>query len=100
MVTYCPSQYNQDGKAYVRRISKIAEFLRAELGQSLTEHTLLIAFVAMLALSVFIAAGGNTQNIWSMGNSQLAAANQSVTPSAASSTPTDGNTGDDHHHHH
>ena len=61
-------------------------FGKDEQGQSLTEHTLLLAFLSLVALSVFLAAGGNTQNIWVMGNNQLAAANTSagVTPSTAS----------------
>ena len=83
----------------MRRISKILEFLRPELGQSLTEHTLLLAFVSLLALAIYIAAGGNAQNIWSMGNSQLAAANQSVTPSPASSPENSGGTNHHHRHH-
>jgi Flp pilus assembly pilin Flp len=75
----------------VRSIRKFVDFLLEERGQSLTEYTLLIAFVSMLALSVFIAAGGYTQDIWSMGNSRLAAASQTVNATTAtSSTPAGG----------
>jgi Flp pilus assembly pilin Flp len=85
----------------VKSIRRIARFLSDDLGQSLTEHTLLLAFVTMLALSIFIAAGGHTADIWSMGSSQLATANQSVTAATASSPPSgEGGDRDSNHHHH
>jgi Flp pilus assembly pilin Flp len=58
-------------------------FIGDESGQSLTEHTLLVAFIAMLALSIFIAAGGHTKDIWSMGNTRLATAGTNATTGTA-----------------
>jgi len=44
-------------------------------GQDLIEYTLLMAFVALASAALFIGAGGSIQGIWSVTNSQLAAAN-------------------------
>lgn len=46
-----------------------------EAGQDLIEYTLLMAFVALASAALFIGAGGSIQGIWSVTNSQLAAAN-------------------------
>lgn len=46
-----------------------------ESGQDLIEYTLLMAFVALASAALFIGAGGSIQGIWSVTNSQLAAAN-------------------------
>lgn len=55
------------------------DFLRSfwfgEDGQDLIEYTLLMAFVAMASAAIFIGAGGSIKGIWSVSNSQLAAAN-------------------------
>ena len=58
-------------------------------GQDVIEYTLIIAFVALLASTVFIAAGGATVNNWTISNSHLASANAiaSGTGTAAASTP-------------
>ncbi len=53
-------------------------FLRDESGQDLIEYTLLLAFVAMASAALFISAGQSVQGIWSVTNSQLAAANTSA----------------------
>ena len=53
-------------------------FLRDEQGQDLIEYTLLLAFVALASAALFIGAGGSVQGIWSVTNSQLAAANTSA----------------------
>lgn len=50
-------------------------FLRDEQGQDLIEYTLLMAFVALASAALFIGAGGSIKGIWSVTNSQLAAAN-------------------------
>jgi Flp pilus assembly pilin Flp len=45
-----------------------------EQGQDLIEYTLLMAFVALASAALFIGAGGSVKGIWSVTNSQLAAA--------------------------
>ncbi|HTS28502.1 MAG TPA: hypothetical protein VMH81_21660 [Bryobacteraceae bacterium] len=47
-------------------------------GQDLIEYTLLMAFVALASAALFIGAGGSIKGIWSVTNSQLAAANSSA----------------------
>jgi Flp pilus assembly pilin Flp len=45
-----------------------------EQGQDLIEYTLMIAFVALAASSLFIGAGKGIATIWSTTNSQITAA--------------------------
>ena len=45
-----------------------------EQGQDLIEYTLLMAFVALASAALFIGAGASIKGIWSVTNSQLAAA--------------------------
>lgn len=47
---------------------------RDEQGQDLIEYTLLMAFVALASAALFIGAGSSIKGIWSVTNSQLAAA--------------------------
>jgi Flp pilus assembly pilin Flp len=49
-----------------------------EQGQDLIEYTLLMAFVALASAALFIGAGGSIKGIWSVTNTQLAAANSSA----------------------
>ena len=56
----------------------INNFLRDEQGQDLIEYTLLLAFVALASAALFIGAGKSVTGIWSITNSQLAAANTSA----------------------
>ena len=56
----------------------ISNFLRDEQGQDLIEYTLLLAFVALASAALFIGAGKSVTGIWSITNSQLAAANTSA----------------------
>jgi Flp pilus assembly pilin Flp len=56
----------------------INNFLRDEQGQDLIEYTLLLAFVALASAALFIGAGNSVKGIWSVTNSQLAAANSSA----------------------
>ena len=56
----------------------INNFLRDEQGQDLIEYTLLLAFVALASAALFIGAGNSVKGIWSITNSQLAAANTSA----------------------
>ena len=53
----------------------LKNFLRDESGQDLIEYTLLLAFVALGSAALFIGAGRSVKGIWSVTNSQLAAAN-------------------------
>jgi Flp pilus assembly pilin Flp len=53
----------------------VRNFWNDEQGQDLIEYTLLMAFVAMASAALFIGAGGSIKGIWSVSNSQLAAAN-------------------------
>jgi Flp pilus assembly pilin Flp len=52
----------------------LRSFLADDKGQDLIEYTLLMAFVALASAALFIGAGGSIQGIWSVTNSQLAAA--------------------------
>jgi len=56
----------------------INNFLRDEQGQDLIEYTLLLAFVALASAALFIGAGNSVKGIWTITNSQLAAANTSA----------------------
>ena len=47
---------------------------RDEQGQDLIEYTLLMAFVALASAALFVGAGASIKGIWSVTNSQLAAA--------------------------
>ena len=53
----------------------LKNFWIEEQGQDLIEYTLLMAFVALASAALFIGAGGSIKGIWSVTNSQLAAAN-------------------------
>jgi Flp pilus assembly pilin Flp len=53
----------------------LRKFWQDEQGQDLIEYTLLMAFVALAAASLFIGAGGSIKGIWTTTNSQLTAAN-------------------------
>ena len=50
-------------------------FWHEEQGQDLIEYTLLMAFVALASAALFLGAGNSIKGIWSVTNSQLAAAN-------------------------
>jgi len=54
------------------------QFLRDEDGQDLIEYTLLLAFVALSSAALFMNAGRSVKGIWTITNSQLAAANLSA----------------------
>lgn len=53
-------------------------FWRDEDGQDLIEYTLLMAFVALASAALFLGAGTSIKGIWSVTNSQLAAASTSA----------------------
>ena len=56
----------------------IRNFWQDEQGQDLIEYTLLMAFVALASAALFIGAGNSIKGIWSVTNTQLAAANSSA----------------------
>jgi Flp pilus assembly pilin Flp len=56
----------------------LRNFWNDEQGQDLIEYTLLLAFVALASAALFIGAGGSVKGIWSVTNSQLAAASTSA----------------------
>jgi Flp pilus assembly pilin Flp len=56
----------------------IMQFVKDEEGQDLIEYTLLMAFVALASAALFLGAGGSIKGIWTVTNSQLAAANASA----------------------
>ncbi len=52
----------------------LKKFWDEEQGQDLIEYTLLMAFVALASAALFLGAGNSIKGIWSVTNSQLAAA--------------------------
>ncbi len=58
--------------------SLLIRLWKDDQGQDLIEYTLLMAFVALASAALFIGAGGSISGIWSVSNSQLAAANTSA----------------------
>jgi Flp pilus assembly pilin Flp len=52
----------------------LRNFWHEEQGQDLIEYTLLMAFVALASAALFLGAGGSIKGIWTITNSQLAAA--------------------------
>lgn len=56
----------------------LKNFWQEDQGQDLIEYTLLMAFVALASAALFIGAGNSIKGIWSVTNSQLAAASQSA----------------------
>jgi Flp pilus assembly pilin Flp len=56
-------------------MATLNSFLINELGQDITEYTLLIAFVAVACAGLFISFGGGISGIWGLSNTQLASAN-------------------------
>ncbi len=51
---------------------------RDESGQDLIEYTLLAAFVALASAALVVGMGGSITGIWTVSNSQLAAASASA----------------------
>jgi Flp pilus assembly pilin Flp len=54
--------------------SLLVNLRRDDSGQDLIEYTLLVAFVALASSALVIGMGGSITGIWSVTNSQLAAA--------------------------
>ena len=49
----------------------INRFWRDEQGQDLIEYTLLLAFVALASAGLFLGAGGDVKEVWTVANNQL-----------------------------
>ena len=47
-------------------------------GQDLIEYTLLVSFVCLASAALFLGEGGSIRGVWSVSNSQLAAASTSA----------------------
>ena len=54
--------------------SLIHSFLTEEGGQDLIEYTLLLAFVCLVAATIFINAGQSASGIWVLANTKLVSA--------------------------
>jgi len=62
----------------------IWDFLRRnEHGQDLAEYCLITAFIAIVALGIFIHVSGGMQSIWGTADSTLATTNTTSPPGAA-----------------
>jgi Flp pilus assembly pilin Flp len=53
----------------------LIDFLKQEEGQDLVEYSLILAFVALAGAAAYLGMSRNTNVIWSVVNSRLAAAN-------------------------
>jgi len=56
----------------------VGNFVREELGQDLTEYTLLMAFIMLIILGLAMGMSDSIVGITTQSNSQLAKANQAV----------------------
>jgi Flp pilus assembly pilin Flp len=87
-------------------LQKLAAFVRkGGRGQDLAEYTLVIAFVALVALGILLQASGGIQGIWKQADAALAAGKPAGGGSGGGSTsspaskpvpPADGQQGDGH----
>jgi Flp pilus assembly pilin Flp len=77
----------------------LTHFLRDESGQDLIEHGLLVAFVVLVAVSLFASTGSSVAGIWSSANTQISTANSSLQPDNATSNPPGDQHGDQHGDH-
>jgi Flp pilus assembly pilin Flp len=55
-------------------VKAIVSFLQDDQGQDLIEYTLLMAFIALAAASIFLSAGGSVASIWNSGSFALGVA--------------------------
>jgi Flp pilus assembly pilin Flp len=63
-----------------------ALFVREDRGHGLAEYCLVAAFIAMIALGLYLHVSGGVQDLWSTANSTLVSGN--TTSSGASGTST------------
>lgn len=59
-----------------------ASFLVEEQGHGLAEYCLIAAFIALVALGLYIHISGGVQDLWNTANSTLVNGNSSTTNSA------------------
>jgi Flp pilus assembly pilin Flp len=59
-------------------MKSLVRFWIDDSGQDLIEYTLLVSFVCLASAALFLGEGGSIRGIWSVSNSQLAAANTSA----------------------
>lgn len=76
-------------------VRAIRALFRDVEAQDLVEYTLLIAFIALVGISIFIGTSGSVQGIWGASNTALAAANSTASgaTAAAPASPGGGGTG-------
>jgi Flp pilus assembly pilin Flp len=83
-------------------VRAIKALFRQTDGQDLVEYTLLLAFIALVGISIVIGASGSIQGIWGSSNATLVAANTTASGGAAAAGGTGGgggNGGGDGDHH-
>ena len=61
----------------ITRAKTVLRRLKSKQGQTLVEYALILAFIAVVAISVLLALGKTVTGVFSTVNSQLAAANSS-----------------------
>ncbi len=61
----------------ITRAKTVLRRLKSKKGQTLVEYALILAFIAVVAISVLLALGKTVTGVFSSVNSQLAAANSS-----------------------
>jgi Flp pilus assembly pilin Flp len=84
----------------IRRL--LSRLFRDDQGQDLTEYTLLIAMVALVAFGIFASTGQNAAGVWDSAGTTLTSA---ASAASGSSTAPSGGGGEgggdgDHDHHH
>ncbi len=61
----------------ITRANTALRRLKSKKGQTLVEYALILAFIAVVAITVLLALGNTVKGVFSTVNSQLAAANSS-----------------------
>lgn len=61
-----------------RYLVVLKRFCVEQDAQDLVEYSLLLAFIVLVSAAAFLGVGPTTSGLWSIVNSRLAAANQSV----------------------
>lgn len=61
----------------ITRAKTVLRRLKSKKGQTLVEYALILAFIAVVAITVLLALGNTVKGVFSTVNSQLAAANSS-----------------------
>jgi Flp pilus assembly pilin Flp len=69
-------------------------------GQDLTEYTLIIAMVSLVAFGIFASTGKSAAGVWSGAGTILTSADATASGSASTPPDTGGGSGDDDHDHH